>query len=509
MQLSSLGGSATVPRVTTRSRLPSVVCSLAGLLLLSTGPGCDADASTQALPEKNGRVYDGDPKPGEETKAADPKAAAEAKALADAKAAAAAPKRPKGKQVPAPADVAAPPADAKKTASGLAYKILKPGSGDATPGENDSVKVLYTGWLTNGETFDTTEGGDARTFAVTKVIPGWTEGMQLMKKGEKTRFWIPEALAYAGRKGAPAGMLVFDVELEDILAAPKTPEDVAAPPADAAKTKGGVFYKMLSEGTGKEKPRSWDRVKVHYTGWTTDGKMFDSSVSRGKPAQFELNRVIPGWMEGIPTMTIGQKSRLWIPEDLAYKGKPGPQGMLVFDVELLEVEKLPEPPPPPKTPKDVAAAPKKATTTESGLAYKVLKKGKGAEHPTAASTVTVNYTGWTTDGKMFDSSVTRGKPATFPLGRVIKGWTEGLQLMVVGEKTRFWIPKELAYNDRPGKPAGLLVFDVELIEIAEGPPAKGPQVIAKPPGGKPAPGKPAVGKPVPKGDAKAPPKSPH
>lgn len=490
-----------MPRVTTRSRLPSAVCSLAGLLLLSTGLGCDTNPAPE-LPEKNGRVYDGDPKPGEETKKGDAKAETKA-ALAKANTP---PKRPRGKQIPPPSDVAAPPADAKKTASGLAYKVLKPGTGDATPGENDSVKVHYTGWLTNGETFDTSDGGDARTFAVTKVIPGWTEGMQLMKKGEKTRFWIPEKLAYAGRKGAPAGMLVFDVELEDILAAPKTPEDVAAPPADAQKTKGGVFYKMLAEGTGTEKPRSWDRVKVHYTGWTTDGKMFDSSVSRGKPAQFELNRVIPGWMEGIPTMTIGQKSRMWIPEDLAYKGKPGPQGMLVFDVELLEVEKLPEPPPPPKTPKDVAAAPKKATTTESGLAYKVLKKGKGKEKPTADSTVTVHYSGWTTDGKMFDSSITRGKPATFPLGRVIKGWTEGLQLMVVGEKTRFWIPKELAYNDRPGKPAGMLVFDVELIEIAEGPPAKGPRVVPKPAGGAKPPGAKPAGGAKPPG---AKPKSPH
>jgi peptidylprolyl isomerase len=70
---------------------------------------------------------------------------------------------------------------------------------------------------------------------------------------------------------------------------------------------------------------------------------------------------------------------------------------------------------------------------------------------------------------MFDSSVARGEPATFPLNRVIKGWTEGVQLMVPGEKTRFWIPVELAYQNRPGKPAGMLVFDVELLEILPAP----------------------------------------
>ncbi|MFN3182138.1 MAG: FKBP-type peptidyl-prolyl cis-trans isomerase [Nannocystaceae bacterium] len=429
------------------------------LTLLCLAIGCDkpADAppATAANAGKDGKAYD--------TKAPSPDAANAATATKTPPK----PAKPKGKQVPPPETVTAPPADAKKTASGLAYKVLEPAPADAGDpvGPNDSVKVEYTGWTTDGVTFDTTQGRAATTFKVSQVIPGWTEGMQLMHKGEKMRFWIPEELAYKGRKGRPQGMLVFDVELIEIIAAPKTPKDVAAPPADASKTEGGVSYKVLSKGTGTKHPDKWDKVTVNYTGWTTDGKMFDSSITRGKPATFPLNRVVPGWTEGIPTMVVGEKTRFWIPEELAYKDKPGPQGTLVFDVELISIEDQPEPPPPPKTPEDVAAAPADATKTDSGLAYKVLQPGKGTKKPTKESTVTVHYSGWTTDGKMFDSSITRGKPATFPLGRVIPGWTEGLQLMVAGEKTRFWIPKELAYNDRPGKPAGMLVFDVELIEI--------------------------------------------
>ena len=115
-------------------------------------------------------------------------------------------------------------------------------------------------------------------------------------------------------------------------------------------------------------------------------------------------------------------------------------------------------------PADVAAAPADAETTASGLASKVLEAGSGSTHPTATSNVTVHYTGWTTDGRMFDSSVTRGQPATFPLNGVIRGWTEGVQFMVVGEKRRFWIPEELAYGGRRD-PRGMLVFDVELIAI--------------------------------------------
>ncbi|MGM0576467.1 MAG: FKBP-type peptidyl-prolyl cis-trans isomerase [Myxococcota bacterium] len=119
-------------------------------------------------------------------------------------------------------------------------------------------------------------------------------------------------------------------------------------------------------------------------------------------------------------------------------------------------------------PPDVEEPPEDAEKTDSGLAYKVLEEGEGEEHPKATDRVKCHYTGWTTDGKMFDSSVARGEALTFPLNRVIPGWTEGVQLMVEGEKTRFWIPAELAYGDEPkrkGAPAGMLVFDIELLEI--------------------------------------------
>lgn len=120
-----------------------------------------------------------------------------------------------------------------------------------------------------------------------------------------------------------------------------------------------------------------------------------------------------------------------------------------------------------ETPKDVAAAPADAETTASGLASKLLAKGTGETKPKATDLVTVHYSGWTTDGKLFDSSVKRGEPTSFPLNGVIAGWTEGLQLMVVGEKRRFWIPAKMAYGENPpaGYPAGTLVFDVELIKI--------------------------------------------
>ena len=184
--------------------------------------------------------------------------------------------------------------------------------------------------------------------------------------------------------------------------------------------------------------------------------MFDSSVTRGKPASFPVGRVIAGFSEGLQLMVPGEKRRLWIPEALAYKGAREPKGMLVFDIELIDI--------PTRAPADVKAPPADAKKTASGLAYKVLQQGVGGRHPRPTSEVTVHYTGWTTDGKMFDSSVVRGQPSTFALDGVIPGWTEGLQLMFEGEKTRFWIPEKLAYKGKSA-PYGMLVFDVELIKI--------------------------------------------
>ncbi|WP_411184611.1 FKBP-type peptidyl-prolyl cis-trans isomerase [Photobacterium rosenbergii] len=107
-------------------------------------------------------------------------------------------------------------------------------------------------------------------------------------------------------------------------------------------------------------------------------------------------------------------------------------------------------------------------TTASGLQYLVLQEGTGTVHPKASDKVTVHYHGTLLDGTVFDSSVERGETIQFGLNQVIKGWTEGVQLMVEGEKTRFFVPAELAYGNRAiGSipPGSVLIFDVELFKI--------------------------------------------
>jgi len=246
-------------------------------------------------------------------------------------------------------------------------------------------------------------------------------------------------------------------------AAPPAPADLAAPSSGAEKTPSGLQTKILKPGTGEKHAGPKDYVTLHYTGWTLDGKAFDSTVAREEPLIRPLERLFKGMAEGVQLMVEGETRRMWIPEALAFAGAKGrPAGDLVLDVHLLSVD-----PPPTQAPADVAQPPSEARLTSSGLVFRTLRAGTGTKHPTRRSHVNVHYTGWTLDGKMIDSSVLRNASASFRLDEVIKGWTEGIQLMVKGEKTRFWIPEKLAYRGERDKPAGMLVFDVELLSFWE------------------------------------------
>ena len=387
--------------------------------------------------------------------------------------------------LPPPPDVAAIPDDAVKTSTGLATRVLSPGTGTDHPALNDTVKVNYSGWTTDGKMFDSSvaplqKGRPAQPLSIplAKVIPGWTEGMQLMVVGEKRRLWIPQEIAYAGKPGSPAGMLVFDVELLEITPGPKPPENVAAAPADAQTTKSGLASKILTAGKGGNHPGPNDGVKVIFSTWQRDGRQVAASPG-DKPAVRPVSGYFDGWAEGLQLMTIGEKRQFWVPAALGPKPRPGSAATpdVTVVVELSEILQGP------KTPPDVKAIPGDATKEKDGLAWRALTKGTGTTHPTKTNSATVQYAGWTTDGKMFDSSYTRGEPATFGLTGIIPGWTEVLELMVEGEKRRVWIPEELAYKGQKGAPAGILVFDIELQKIGAAAPPRRPPMGMGGPGG--------------------------
>ena len=377
--------------------------------------------------------------------------------------------RPKTEQVPPPFDIKTPPADAVKTASGLVYKKLVTNDAGAAPKRNDTVMINYTGWhQSTGETFFTNRTrGQPMPLNLSTTAPGFTEAMQLLKKGEKGMLWVPPSIGY---KGAPQGTpetLVYEVEVIDIVPAPAIPPDLASPPATAESTKSGIKYVVLRPGTGKDKARPFDTVTYNFTAWdATDSRMFDTTEVKKRPAKMAPYRQGPGLEEILTSMTAGERVRFWTTSDkMVQGGKPSPgmpQGAVCYELEVVSIEPGKEPP---AVPADVAKPPGDAKKTAKGTFYKVLKAGKGGPHPKPTDTVKVNYTGWTTDGKMFDSSVIRNEPAEFSLQGVVAGWTDAIPQMSVGDKFRLWIPEEVEYKGAPGKPQGMLVFDIELLEI--------------------------------------------
>jgi FKBP-type peptidyl-prolyl cis-trans isomerase len=240
------------------------------------------------------------------------------------------------KPVP-PADLKTPPADAQKSADGLVSTVLEAGTSGEHPADGDFVHVRYAVWkASDGSVIDYTRTEIPTFVEVSKLLPGMRETFMLMTSGERRRAWIPSTLG--GGKIADGETFVVDGQLVDVVHRPAVPTDVAAPPADAVTTPSGLAYKILRPGTGTAHPNARDKVLVHYSGWTTDGQMFDSSIIRGEPMELSLDHVIPGWTEGLQLMTEGEQVRFWIPQKLAYKGAAGvPAGMLVFDVELVKI----------------------------------------------------------------------------------------------------------------------------------------------------------------------------
>ena len=237
------------------------------------------------------------------------------------------------------------------------------------------------------------------------------------------------------------------------------------------KSWNGLESWIIEAGEG-DTPLPTDLVKVHYTGWLEDGTKFDSSVDRGKPSTFPLNRVIPGWTEGVGEMRIGEKRKLKIPAEMAYgaQGRPSipPNSTLIFDVELIDINPYSKVPPMEELPGDAVTG--DIQSSDSGLQWYDIVEGEGEAPSSSSSNVEVHYTGWLTDGTKFDSSVDRGQTITFPLNGVIPGWTEGVGSMKVGGKRKLIIPSNLGYGDRNNGPipgGATLIFDVELISTSK------------------------------------------
>jgi len=258
-------------------------------------------------------------------------------------------------------------------------------------------------------------------------------------------------------------VLALFVAVSSAFADDKKGEPGKLPPLDDKgwkKQDNGLQIWDVKEGTGDEAKKD-AMVTIHYTGWTTDGKVFDTTRKEGMAATFPLGSLIKGWQLGIPGMKAGGVRRLLIPSDLGYGDRGSPpdipaKATLVFEIELVRPWGVPA----------LDAKEWKALGDE-GLKIWDVKEGKG-EVAKATDTVTIHYTGWLTDGTIFDTSHKRGEAATFPLDNLIKGWKLGVPGMKPGGVRRLLVPYALAYGEKGRPPLipekATLVFEIEFIE---------------------------------------------
>lgn len=249
--------------------------------------------------------------------------------------------------------------DIKETESGLQYIILSEGEPDgASPGPRDRVVIDFDGRTSGDQTFHSTfdDGTPARA-GVTQFPQGWSEAVQRMSEGEEIVAFVPNDLAFKNQGAGiirPGEDLIIRIILRSVEPAPEpvpvsveawaefTPWDSSRP--EVVKTGSGLEYVVIESGSEDGRnPGLTDAAVVHYEGRLNDtGDVFDSSFSRGEPAQFEPRGVISGWTEALQLMRPGDRWLLHIPGDLAYgpMGSPPkipPNAALNFEVELLDV----------------------------------------------------------------------------------------------------------------------------------------------------------------------------
>lgn len=262
-------------------------------------------------------------------------------------------------------------------------------------------------------------------------------------------------------------LALIGVVLGNWVVGPATPasatgpslKEIKTPPADAQRHASGLVSMVLEKGTGDRRPDRNDVTKVHFTGYNAKGEVFRTSEGE-QPGNFPLDKVFPGWSEGIQLMVVGEKRRLWIPAKLGPKNpRSGPTGDVVFDVELVAILDLPEAP----TSLNKPAA--GAKRLPSGASYTVLKQGAGDKTPGSDGRVLLNYTLWNTKGRTLDSTHSRNRPTAFLLDRMMPAFAEAIADMKVGERRNLWIPQFAHEGQWPNGPKGMMVFEVELVQI--------------------------------------------
>ena len=245
--------------------------------------------------------------------------------------------------LPAPKPLAAPPVQAIETAGGMSYVVLKPAPDASKLATGAFIEFTADVWSADGVTRANSRQSGPQVVLVQRLAreqPGLARALLTTPVGETRRWWFQADLLKPGYAGMPDLPHVVDLTVLGAKDPLQAPSDLAGPPAGAVRTPRGVFYRVLKRGAGGPKPTLSSTIEIHYSGWTSYGQLFDSSVQRDVRAVFPLDQLILGWQEGVPLMSRGDTFRFWIPGSLGYDAGPAspnaPRGTLVFDITLYD-----------------------------------------------------------------------------------------------------------------------------------------------------------------------------
>lgn len=354
------------------------------------------------------------------------------------------------------------------TESGLKYYDFKVGNG-AQPLPGGKVKVHYGAWVAGGRLIRSTlkQPGPVNV-SLDGVCDGWAEGIGSMKVGGKRQIHVPPELGPGedgGDRIPPNSAVIFEVELFDIVPPPHL-EPIAG--VEPVLTESGLKYWDVKKGDGPAPQGPTSKVTLRYTGWLGDGHVFDSTAYRGGQLAVRFDRLVKGLQEGIGSMKVGGLRWIEVPPQLGFGDRGhrstdvGPGETLMFKIELLDVG-------PPRHIEAVDGV--QPVITASGLKYHDIKTGNGPS-PGPTSTVTIEYTGWLTDGTVFLSTDVDGEPLTVGFERMIEGLKEGIGSMKVGGERWMEIPPELGFGDAGHPPNNVgpgetLIFEVRLLDVQQ------------------------------------------
>ncbi|MEO7795222.1 MAG: FKBP-type peptidyl-prolyl cis-trans isomerase [Thermoanaerobaculia bacterium] len=240
-----------------------------------------------------------------------------------------------------------------------------------------------------------------------------------------------------------------------------TPEELAGPPASATRLPSGLTTRQLRAGTGKVSPRPQDWVFFFAIGRRTDGTVVQNTFATPDPTRLQTSRLIPAWQEALAGMVVGEQRRFWFPASLAPKNpKTGMQEAIVFDLELVQVVRVADPP------NSLKAPDPKAKKVGLGSWVLTVKPGTGTATATRQDAALLHFTVWNDLGQTLSTSVADGRPTLFPLDRVMTSFADCVEGMKIAETRRCWVSAE-RNEGFPGAPKGALIFELELLNLAD------------------------------------------